>query len=116
MKSFTLKCSLIVASVFAPSARAAEELLPKYITPQTQKAIKNGLDYLAKVQSTDGNYPNSQDGWYVPTGGNFFYGITGGFSFKNNDVYLKFGETVTQDFTTKAAVPLYAQVGMNVRF
>ncbi len=42
-------------------ARAAEELLPKYITPQTQKAIKNGLDYLAKNQSDDGNWTNGQD-------------------------------------------------------
>src|SRR3954469_731091 len=61
-KSLALKCSLVIASVVAPSARAAEELLPKYITPPTQKAIKNGLDFLAKVQSNEGNYPNSQDG------------------------------------------------------
>ena len=43
-------------------ACGAEELLPKFITPQTQKAIKNGLDYLAKQQSPDGNFPNSPDG------------------------------------------------------
>jgi len=41
---------------------AADELLPKFITPQTQKAIKNGLDYLAKQQGPDGNFPNSPDG------------------------------------------------------
>src|SRR6059058_3594792 len=44
------------------SANAAEELLPKYITPQAQKAIKNGLDFLGKQQSPDGNFPNSNDG------------------------------------------------------
>jgi prenyltransferase beta subunit len=45
----------------APRAYAAEELLPKYIDAKTQKAIKNGLDYLAKTQGDDGNWTNGQD-------------------------------------------------------
>src|SRR5438445_713066 len=48
--------------LICPTALATEELLPKFITPPTQKGIKNGLDYLAKQQSPDGNYPNSPDG------------------------------------------------------
>lgn len=61
-------------------------------------------------------YPGSQDGWYVPTGGNFIYGVTGGYSFKYFDVYLEIGKTITQDFKTTPAVPLYAEVGVNLRF
>ncbi len=61
-------------------------------------------------------YPDVRDGWYVPSGGNFNYGIVSGYSFKSNDVYLKFGRTVTQDFKTSATVPYYLQVGYNRRF
>src|SRR4051812_22127817 len=53
--------SLVSIGIVCPGARAAEELLPKYITPQAQKSIKNGLDYLAKQQGPDGNFPNSSD-------------------------------------------------------
>src|SRR5262249_41383426 len=42
--------------------RGADELYPRFINAQTQKAIKNGLDFLAKSQGPDGNFPNSQDG------------------------------------------------------
>ena len=59
-KPMLLICLAVLT--FCPSARAAEELLPKYITPQAQKAIKNGLEFLAKQQSPDGNFPNSTDG------------------------------------------------------
>ena len=62
------------------------------------------------------NYPGSEDGWYVPTGGNFFYGITSGYSFKTEDIYLKVGKTVTQDFKTNPTIPFYAEAGFNVRF
>ena len=60
-------------------------------------------------------YPESQDGWYLPTGGNFFYGIGGGYSLKTVDFYLKAGKTVTQDFQTTPAIPLYTELGLNVR-
>ncbi len=56
---FVALCLIVTVAM---NARGAEELLPKYITPPTQKAIKNGLDYLAKAQSPDGNFPNSPDG------------------------------------------------------
>lgn len=59
--------------------------------------------------------PEIQSGWYIPTGGNFMYGLQGGFSFKNNDVYAKIGRTVSQDFKTRTLVPYYFQVGLNVK-
>jgi hypothetical protein len=61
-------------------------------------------------------YPDVQDGWYLPTGGNFNYGIVSGYSFKNNDLYVKIGRTVTQDFKTAPTVPWYMQIGYNWRF
>jgi hypothetical protein len=61
-------------------------------------------------------YPGAVDGWYGPTtGGNFYYGVQAGFSFGNNDVYLKAGKILTQDFKTTPLVPIYAQLGYNVK-
>src|SRR5688572_660260 len=46
--------------------RAAEDLYPKHMNARTQKAIVKGLDYLAKTQGPDGNWPNGQDGAAYP--------------------------------------------------
>jgi hypothetical protein len=61
-------------------------------------------------------YPDVQDGWYIPTGGNFLWNIQCGYSFKSNDLYLKAGKTITQDFETTASLPVYLQLGFNRRF
>lgn len=63
------------------------------------------------------NYPGVVDGWYQPaTGGNFYYGIQSGFSFKKQDVYLKAGKLLAQDFETTPFLPFYAELGVNHRF
>jgi|SRR5579884_2802086 len=54
------------AALLAPPRAAADELYPKHINEKTQRAINAGLDYLAKTQSNDGNWPNSQDGGAYP--------------------------------------------------
>ena len=41
-------------------------MLPKYVTPQTQSAIKKGLDYLAKTQSTNGSFNEGEEGRAYP--------------------------------------------------
>ena len=61
-------------------------------------------------------YPAIQDGWYVPTGGNFFYGFQAGTSFKNNDLYLRLGTGATQDLKSTALIPHYFQLGYNRKF
>jgi hypothetical protein len=61
------------------------------------------------------SFPELHDGWYIPTGGNFFYGIQLGGSFKNNDLYLKAGRMVAQDFRTSPLLPFYAEIGINHR-
>ncbi len=62
------------------------------------------------------NYPDIKDGWYEPaTGGNFYYGIQAGYSFKNYDLYIKAGNVIEQDFKTKPLLPFYAQIGCNIK-
>lgn len=58
-------------------------------------------------------YPNVKDGWYIPTAGNYFYGMQSGYSFKNNDLYIKIGKVITQDFKTTPTIPYYFQLGFN---
>lgn len=61
-------------------------------------------------------YPDVQDGWYVPTAGNFNYGIQGGCTFSTYDVTLRIGKLTDQNFQTTANLPYYLQIGANKRF
>lgn len=61
-------------------------------------------------------FPEVQDGWYVPTGGNFNAGIQSGFTIKTFDVYAKGGLMWDQYFKKSAYVPYYLQLGVNKRF
>jgi hypothetical protein len=62
------------------------------------------------------NFPGIKDGWYEPaSGGNFYYGLQAGYSFRQMDIYLKAGNIITQDFKTKPLLPLYAQLGWNIK-
>lgn len=49
-----------------PFLSRGEDLLPKHITPQTVSAVKKGLDYLAKVQASDGSWHGLADGDTYP--------------------------------------------------
>jgi hypothetical protein len=63
------------------------------------------------------NFPGVKDGWYEPsTGGNFYYGLQGGYTFRNKDVYLKLGKLTQQDLKSSPLLPFYAQLGFNFRF
>ena len=62
-------------------------------------------------------YNNVQDGWFQPaTGGNFYYGLQGGFSMNKVDITVKAGKVLQQDFKSQPLLPFYGQVGMNFRF
>jgi hypothetical protein len=61
-------------------------------------------------------YPLVKDGWYEPaTGGNFYYGLQTGYSFKKNDIYLKAGKILNQDFQTRPLIPFSVQLGFNLK-
>ncbi|RYU93558.1 hypothetical protein [Emticicia agri] len=58
----------------------------------------------------------AKDGWYNPaTGGNFYYGLQSGFSWRSHDLILKAGKIITQDFRTTPLLPFYAQIGYNLK-
>ncbi len=78
------------------------------------KAIFTNFKHSNKYKD---NFPGVVDGWYEPaTGGNFYYGLQAGLSLKKQDIYLKAGRMITQDFKTKPMVPYGIQLGYNFRF
>jgi prenyltransferase beta subunit len=50
----------------AQSEPASPDQYPKHINAKTDKAVQAGLAYLAKTQTQDGNWTNSQDGAGYP--------------------------------------------------
>jgi len=62
-------------------------------------------------------FPAIRDGWYVPTGGHFYYGIQGGKTIGESfDLSLRLGGTRAQKHDEEAVLPYYAQLGLGVRF
>ncbi|MFV0604411.1 MAG: hypothetical protein ACK5NK_01095 [Niabella sp.] len=65
----------------------------------------------------DNIYDSVQNGWYQPaTGGNFYYGVNGGVSFKDFDITLQAGKVLQQDFKSKPLFPFYGKLGVNMKF
>ncbi len=61
-------------------------------------------------------YPLVSDGWYEPAaGGNFYYGVQLGFSAKHYDVYVRGGNILNQDFRSSPGLPVYGELGINMR-
>lgn len=77
------------------------------------KAIATHIQHTERAEES---YPGIQSGWYVPTGGNYFYGLQAGFSFRGNDLTLKAGKLVSQGFKTMPFIPMFAEVGYSRRF
>ncbi|REG99465.1 hypothetical protein [Flavobacterium aquicola] len=61
------------------------------------------------------NFPDVKDGWYETTGGNVQFGMQIGYSFDQSDIYLKGGKTIAQDFKTSPTIPIYIQLGYNLK-
>ena len=59
----TLAMSMIASSI---RSWAADEVLPKHVTPDALKAVRAGLDYLARTQSEDGAWHEGQGGQNYP--------------------------------------------------
>jgi hypothetical protein len=63
------------------------------------------------------NNPDLTTGWYIPTGGNFVYGIQTGIALgERNNLNLKIGRVVSQNFKTEPLIPFYLQIGYSRRF
>jgi len=92
-----------------------------YYKPKWYAAAEVGFDKAITTRVINSDImleinPTAQNGWYIPTGGNFMYGIQGGYSLKHFDVTLKVGKIIEQDFRTTPIIPYYFQLGTNVRF
>lgn len=72
--------------------------------------------HLKHSESALEDNPGLQSGWYVPTGGNWFYGLQTGFSFGANDISMKAGKVVSQGFKNEPFIPYFAQLAYQRRF
>jgi len=74
------------------------------------KAIITQLDHSDAYKE---NYGTVLDSWYIPAGGNWFYGIKTGRTFgKDLTVSLELGRTNAQGSHTNALIPLYLKIGV----
>lgn len=97
----------IISGYYKPTWHAALEL-------GFDKAISTHLKHTDLMKET---YPDVQDGWYVPTGGNWYYGIQGSKSIgQQTDATLRLGLTNAQKDDEDSLLPFYLQLGINRRF
>ncbi len=79
------------------------------------KAISTHLKHSDEMRTHV--YSEIKDGWYVPTGGNWHYGIQSSKTIGNSfDVTLRVGATNAQNDDTDAMLPIYFQIGLNTKF
>ncbi|MDQ6471301.1 hypothetical protein RB619_11655 [Flavobacterium sp. LHD-80] len=61
-------------------------------------------------------YPDVKNGWFEPTtGGNFNFGIQGGYSFSRSDLTLRAGKVMNEDFKSTPLIPFYLQLGFSYK-
>ena len=92
-----------------------------YYRPRWYAAVELGFDkaivtHINHSSLMEEYYPDIQDGWFIPTGGNFSYGLQVGYTIRSYDIYIKTGKIVTQDFKTQPSIPVYLQLGLNKKF
>lgn len=94
-----------------------------YYDPAWYAAAEFGFDKAVSTQLTHSDamkqygFPGIRDGWYVPTGGNFHYGIQAGVTLSHfTDLYLRLGATDAQFDNVDAVLPYYLQLGFGVKF
>lgn len=77
------------------------------------KAIVTHFKHTAIYEAV---YPDVKNGWYEPTtGGNFNFGIQGGYSFSRSDITLRAGKVMNEDFKSMPLIPFYVQLGYNYK-
>ncbi len=94
-----------------------------YYTPSWYAAAEFGFDKAVTTHLRHADamkefgFPAVRDGWYVPTGGNFHYGIQAGLTLSRlADLSLRLGATDAQFDDVDAALPYYLQLGVGVKF
>lgn len=97
----------VLAGYYAPTWSVAGEFgFDKSITSHVKHS-----DIMRAV------FPAIRDGWYIPSGGHYYYGVQAGKTVGESfDVSLRLGATNAQDHDENAVVPLYLQLGVGMRF
>src|SRR5262249_52237282 len=62
----TLPLAIIIVAGSGRPAGAGDGVLPKHIPPETPKAVRDGLDYLARTQADGGAWHDGQGGQAYP--------------------------------------------------
>ena len=97
-------------------------VLAGYCTPTWSIGGEFGFDKSITSQFKNSEimrayFPATKDGWYVPTGGHYYYGMQGGKTIGESfDLSLRLGATRAQFNDENAVLPLYFQMGLGVRF
>jgi hypothetical protein len=62
-------------------------------------------------------FPGIKDGWYIPSGGHYYYGVQAGKTVGESfELSLRVGGTNAQANDENAVVPLYLQLGLGMKF
>jgi hypothetical protein len=97
-------------------------LVTGYYSPTWHAAGEFGFDksIVSHLKHSDimrSNFPAIRDGWYIPSGGHFYYGIQAGKTLgETYALSLRVGTTNAQFDDEDAVVPYYVQVGLGIRF
>jgi hypothetical protein len=78
---------------------------------------KSVVSHLKHSEIMRTNFPLIRDGWFIPSGGQYYYGIQAGKTL--GDTYalsLRIGVTEAQFDDEDALVPYYVQLGLGMRF
>ncbi|MBD3289498.1 hypothetical protein GF337_11905 [candidate division KSB1 bacterium] len=79
------------------------------------KAISSHLKHSEEYRNNV--WAEIKDGWYVPTGGNWYYGIQGSKTIGGTyDITLRAGATNAQGNDEDSMLPFYFQLGLNKKF
>ncbi len=93
-----------------------------YFSPTWHAAGEFGFDksIISHIQHSDimkNNFPRIKDGWYIPLGGHYYYGIQGSKTLgETMDISMRLGFTKAQFNDEDAVLPVYVQVGTGFRF
>ena len=93
-----------------------------YYQPTWHAAAEIGFDKAITTRVKHGalmreEFPDAKDGWYVPTAGNFYYGVQAGKSLGDAlDLNLRLGATRSQYDDVNPLLPYYLQMGVGVKF
>lgn len=97
-------------------------LVTGYYAPTWHAAGEFGFDksIVSHVKHSDimrENFPLIRDGWYIPSGGHYYYGIQAGKTLgETYALSLRLGATNAQSGDEDAMVPYYVQLGLGIRF